>query len=124
MIVDTTILVDLFRGNPQAENFLLKTNNLLISRISLMELVYGAPSKKALNLIKKQIQFLQFQIVEIDDTISQKAAKIFEDLFHMTGIGLIDAFIAATALTSNDSLATHNLKHFQKIKELKLLKPY
>ena len=124
MIIDTTILVDLFRNNPEAKRFLLEEQNLGISRISMMELVYGSPSKNKLLLIQKQISALNIEIVEISETISLLGGKIFDSYFHTTGIGILDAFIAATAISSGNSLATHNLKHFQKIKDLKVVKPY
>lgn len=124
MIIDTTILVDLFRNNQQAKRFLLKEQDLQMSRISMMELVFGSPSKNKLSLIQKQISALNIEIVEINETVSLLAGKIFDNYFHTTGIGILDAFIAATATTSGSSLATHNLRHFQKIKDLKVFKPY
>ena len=124
MIVDTTILVDLFRNNEKAKKFLLKEQNTLISRISLMELVYGSPSKKALELIKQQILSLNIQIIEISEAISYKAGEIFEDYFHSTGIGIIDSIIAATAINLNETVATHNLKHFKNLKDIKFIRPY
>lgn len=124
MIVDTTILVDLFRNNEKAKKFLLKEPNLLISRISMMELAFGSPSKKVLNLIKSQILALNIGIIEINEAISYKSGEIFEDYFHSTGIGIIDSIIAATAINFHEDIATHNLKHFQKIKEIKIFRPY
>lgn len=125
MITDTTVLVDFFRGNSKAENFLVNSGeDFYLSRISWMELVYGVRNKRELNILKRQLFNLEIKIVEISEQISQTTGMLFEKYYHSHGLGTMDAFIAATVIESSEKLATHNVKHFQFIKEINLVKPY
>lgn len=125
MVVDSTILVDVIRGRPAANEF-LKSNGekLLMSRAGVMEMVRGSRNKRELMAITKLIDGLCIEIVEISQEISQKAGKIFESYWHSHGVGAMDSFIAATALVLKEKLATHNLKHFKPIMGLSLTVPY
>jgi tRNA(fMet)-specific endonuclease VapC len=62
-----------------------------------------------------------FPIIEIDLPI----IEVFSDLkakYRKTGIVIddFDLLIASTALTWDQTLVTHNTRHFGKIKELKI----
>lgn len=125
MVIDTTVFVDFFRGNDKAEQFLINSNEtIVISRVVLMELVRGLKSKKDIKILLKQLILLAIEVKELDEEISQTAGILFETYYHSHGLGIMDALIAATAIVEKDNLITHNLKHFNFIQGLKLIKPY
>lgn len=124
MVVDTSIWVDLLRGNPQAEKFLLETSPLIVSRATVLELIHGVPSRRDIPLLKRQLDALNTTIVEVNERVSKLAGSIYEKHCHADGIGIIDAFIAAATIDMNEQLATHNTKHFKAISHLSFVVPY
>ena len=125
MQIDSTVLIDVLRGKEVALKYLTETRQKIsISRIVIMEIIAGCKNKRELNSSLKFISGLGIEIIEIDEDVSVLAGKIFEESFLRFGLGITDAFIAATALIDNTKLVTHNLKHFKFIKELELIVPY
>ena len=125
MIIDTTVWVHLFRKEDKAREFLLSLKGeIVVSRITVMELVYGRSSSRDVASMWKQFKSLGVAVKEIDEGISAIAGTIFERYFPTKGIGLLDAFVAATALVRNEKLVTHNVKHFRFIEDLDLIVPY
>lgn len=125
MLIDTTVFIDLFRGKNSAKQYLLDLKETVkISRVTQMELIFGSRSKNEMSLIKKQLASLGVEIIEIDSEISKLAGKLLEEKFHSNGLGIMDALIAATAISQSEKLATHNIKHFQFINQLQVFPPY
>lgn len=125
MIVDTTVFIDLLRGNPDAQRFFLQTtHDLSICRVSVMELIDGLKQKSDIVLLYKQLRALQVDIVELSEEISKRAGTIHETHHHAHGIGIANALIAATAIERDDELISHNAKHFSPIDGLHVLVPY
>lgn len=125
MLVDTTVFIDLLRQEKKAKEYLLEVKEpLTISKVIQMELISGSRSKKEVEVINRLLEDLKVEIVEINERISQKAGEFFEKYFPQKGMGALDAFIAATAIFRQETLATHNTKHFKFIKGLRLTKPY
>lgn len=91
---------------------------LRLSIVTVGELLYGALNKKELNSIKNDLQHLQ--IIHL----TKETGAYFSDLMISYSlshrINLPDGIIAATALTENIQLYTHNLKDFRYIKGLSL----
>lgn len=125
MIVDTTVFIDLLRGEPNAQHFFLQpSQDLMISRVSVMELVDGLKQKRDILLLHRQLRQLQVEIAELNVDISTRAGAIHEMYHHAHGIGIADALIAATAMERNDELVSHNAKHFMSIEGLRVVVPY
>ena len=63
------------------------------------------------------------EIYNFDLLASEKAAEIFVRL-STDGkmLELMDIMIASIAITNNETLITNNIKHFDRIKELKIEK--
>jgi len=61
----------------------------------------------------------QMQIEPLSFDVAQKAG----DIRRKYKITLPDAIVAATALQTESTLLTRNLKHFQKIKEIEVQSP-
>src|SRR3972149_2001377 len=99
MVVDSDILIDFFRDYPQAREFLLATeDNLKVSRVTVMEIVVGVKTKIAARKALKQLDALGIKIVEVTETVSKLAGDILTETRHKFGTGILDSFVAATAL--------------------------
>lgn len=126
MVIDTSIFVDLLRGEEKAARYILKfEGELRVSRLTIMELIRGVKTKVELDKLFKQLEdFGKIVIIETDEEISLKAGEIFRDLWLAEGIGIIDSFIASTAMVNGEELITRNAKHFKRIDGLDLIVPY
>lgn len=123
-IVDTDILIDAGRGVQTAIEFLqvLETSGpLAISVVTQMELLVGCRNKNELRTVDSFLR--RFQILPINDVISQRAVDLLREYWLKHGLLIADSLIAATALSWGHSLASGNKRHFHFIPELELL-PY
>lgn len=122
LLLDTSIIIDFLR-RPDKENSLfyrLTDEELSISIITHAELFAGKSIWEKNEVRKTVEQTLSgLQIISLTPDISKKAGYIKA---HNQGVTLIDAIIAATALKHSLDLATLNLKDFEKIKDLQILK--
>jgi predicted nucleic acid-binding protein len=74
--VDSDVLIDYFDGIPAAEE-LSRYGGLVISRISWMEVLVGAPSE---DLRKMREDFLsRFSIVELDERVARDAIGLRQE---------------------------------------------
>jgi tRNA(fMet)-specific endonuclease VapC len=128
IIVDTDILVDLLRNKKEAVDLISKFefNRTLLSTttISAFELCYGAhKSKQRIQTLKATVNLLdRLVILPLTSRSAQRAGYLYADQ-ELKGqpIGLRDTFIAAIALTRKMPLATRNLEHFRKVKDLSII---
>ncbi len=121
ILVDTDILIKVFRGNTSHKKTLDKEeNNLAISSVTFLELLFGLKSKRRVIDLKKQIR--AYQLIHISEAISVKAIEIVSTYTTTTSIKTADTLIAATALKNNLKLYTDNVSDFDFIKGLKLYK--
>lgn len=119
ILVDTSILIDLQKGQPNTiKKFDKLKEKVIISRITACEFIYGAKNKKEK---KVNMQFIDhLKIVEVNETISEYTYSLLDKHGLATKLGIADAIIAATAIVKDLPLWTLNKKHFLKIKELEL----
>ena len=75
-------------------------------------------NKKEVSLIKKT--FTDFEIIEINESISIKAQKLIEQFSKSHGLLIPDALIAATALEFQLPLSTLNVSDFKFIPNLQI----
>ncbi len=92
-----------------------------IETIVYIECIQGSISNSDKKRIKGSLQNLKFYSLTND--IAQKSIELIDTYSNTRGLLLADAIIAATALHYDLILITYNLKDFQLIKGLKLLKP-
>ncbi len=120
ILLDTNIIIELFKGNSETINLLksIKEENFSISIITSMELYYGALNKRELNVIKKFLK--NFELLPINEKISKISLDLIEKYSKSHGLEIPDALIAATAIYYDIPLLTYNRKDFKYIKELKL----
>ena len=70
-LLDTCILIDFLRGNPNVYDLLVTDENikLSMSTVTMMELMIGAFNKREVNFIQKA--FRKIEIIYIDNEISK-----------------------------------------------------
>lgn len=116
-LIDTNILIDHLRGDLKVTQFLTKVEKgeitAFISVITEYEILCGKFSPK----IEKEINklFSIFPSLNITSEVAKVAAKFYKKY----QLRIADALIAATTFCFNTTLITRNLKHFQRIKEIK-----
>ena len=120
IILDTNIIIELFKGNVETEELLKKIDEkeFAISVITSMELYYGAINKRELNKIKKFLK--SFNLLTINEEISKIALDLIEKYSKSHGLDIPDALIAATSLYYEIPLLTYNKKDFKYIEDLRL----
>ncbi len=116
-LADTTVVIEMLRGNAAAKSFL--ENHPFISLVTAAELIQGSQNKPDLRIVEKTLSLLSQ--ISIDTRISNTAISLMKEYNLSHGLLFLDALIAATALTKKLTLITANTKHFQFIKQLKLI---
>jgi predicted nucleic acid-binding protein len=121
LIVDTDILIDAGRSVSDALDFLHRWEQeatLCVSTITQMELMVGARNKHELRVIERFLR--RFSVIKLDEAISDTAVNLVRQYRLSHGLLMPDALIAATAIVSDEPLATKNRRDYQFISDLKL----
>lgn len=112
-LLDTTILIDLFRGRQEAIVFLDKLSqegSLFVCAIVVSEIFSGVRPAE----LSKVEEFLEaMSYIQIDYKTAKRAGLYKRD-FQRKGISLSisDTLIAATAVDHSLILVTKNVRHF------------
>jgi len=124
--LETTFLVDFFRGNKNAiEKYTeIKESNesIRVAVPSITEIISGASLNIKNEEKEKAIEFFSnLEILELNKESAILAGEIEAGLI-LSGetIGIIDIMIGAICLSNNETLLTRNKKHFEKIKNLEI----
>lgn len=125
-LLDTTVLIDLSRGNSDAADFIdnaLQSGTVLfVSIISAMELMVGCRNKVEVEKAKQLVSM--FNVVHLSPTDVAKAYSLILTFSKSHNLTIPDALIAATAITQQLELATDNERDFRMIPELITKRPY
>lgn len=121
-LIDSDILIDYLRGFSDTRDFLFslkKKGILIISAVNVVEIYSGKEieNSKKKNIIDCFIN--EFEIIPLEKDLAEEAGIIRMKY----QIPFADAIVAATAIDSHSILATRNIKHFSKIKNLKIISP-
>ena len=126
VILDTSFLIDLMRGNPSAKNKAIKLDDpgddKYLSSITAMELYYGAlNSSKKDEAIKVMSLLLSLNKLNFEFNSAIKAAEIKHEL-EKKGmiIDIEDIMVAGIAKTTGQKILTKNIKHFERVDGLKV----
>jgi len=127
LLLDSDILIYFLKGNRQVVEHVAKHDpeDLLTSRINYTELLYGAyNSARVENNLRIILPFLEnFEILEFDKSASEIFAKEKARLKKSgTLIADMDLMIASIAIANDVALVTNNSKHFERVKNLKLVR--
>lgn len=118
-LIDTGLFIKYFRADRRAIKLL--DNALLsqaISVFTITELLIGCKTEQEIHNTKEILQ--QYTLLQVTPVIAETTANIIKcnpDYFgKMMNRGVVDAFIAATAIEHRLTLVTLNRKHFEKLK--------
>jgi len=119
-IVDTCILIDYLRGEPNIYEILVndKKVRLSISTVTIMELLLGALNKREVNYIQKA--FKDINVIYINEDISKIAEDLMVKYTKSHNLQIDDALIAATSITTGTTLITYNISDFRYIPGIRL----
>lgn len=125
-VLDTNTLIYFFKGQGRVAEHLLATppREIAIPTIVLFELLVGIA--KSTDPAKRTKQLNDFTaltaLLPFGPSEAEHAARIRAGL-EQAGrpIGPYDTLIAATTLTQNATLVTHNTKEFERIPDLRLV---
>jgi hypothetical protein len=125
-LLDTTVLIDLSRGNLDAADFIDAASesgmSLFISVISAMELIAGCRDK---NEVEKANELISdFTLLHLSPAESLEAYELMLTYNKSHGMAIPDALIAATAIVHDLELASDNERHFSMIPDLIVKRPY
>ena len=125
-LLDTSTLVDIFRGDREALFKLDMTpiQDVFTSSLVIAEIVAGMQGGKKKNspTYKLSESFVNYANIEVFDTAAAKQAGYLLSVLAKSGkpIGQIDTLIAAHALSLDAVLVTANTKHFARVPDLKV----
>lgn len=124
-ILDTNTLIYFFKGIGNVAGILLSKSpkDISIPSIALYELEVGIAKSTKPNKRRKQLKSLisKIDISSFGAKEAEVAAMIRANLESKgTLIGPYDILIAGTALSTNATLLTHNIKDFKKVNGLNI----
>lgn len=125
--LDSDFIINVLRRNPAVtakfdEIFNEETGTTTVNEF---EVLYGAiHAKRPHNIHETKLFFSFVNVLGFDRRAAQKAAEIHEHLAAEKGTQLDakDLFIGAIVLSNNGTLITRNIKHFERIPEMKVEK--
>ena len=120
MLVDTDVLVWLFRGRESARVAIAGCPNVKLSAVTYIELVQGVRTRDELRLLRRTIGTNAWQVVPLSENIGHRATLYVENQALSHGMRLADALVAATAVECGESLLTANLRHYRFLREISL----
>lgn len=122
-LIDTNILIELFKGNAEVLHELeaIAPQNIALSAVTAMELYCGALNKLEMQRIKKNLA--SFQLQHVTQNISERSIELITRYAKSHGLQIPDAIIAATAMELSTPLFTFNTKDFRFIDGLQLYTP-
>lgn len=123
-LLDTNICVSLLRGNKEVAHKLIEMGegSCCLSIITLYELLFGAyySGHEEQEVVKVKEFVSRFPVVSLMGAAEEYAKRKAQLRSSGIMIDEFDLLIAATALSEHYVLVTDNIKHFQRIGDLKI----
>ena len=126
-LLDTNACIAILNGTPRSVSDRLRAfepQDIRLCSVVKAELIYGAhkSSRAAQNLRHLDRLFASFISLPFDDACAQRCGAIREELERRgRPIGPNDLLIAATAVTHDLELVTHNLVEFSNVLGLRVV---
>ncbi len=122
-LLDTDVLIDYLRGQPQAAGlFALLPQDCAVSAVTVAELHVGV--REGAERAALKILLGSMEVIDLNTAIASHGGLLRRDWGKSHGIGLNDALIAATALQTKRFLITLNMKHFPMLGASDCAAPY
>lgn len=120
-LIDTDILIDYLRGRHEARALLHSLEPpLKVSVLTIAELYTGVRDGKDRSKLDALVATLEVTFLDTD--IARRGGLIRRDHRNRSGVGFVDAMIAATAEALQARLITRNARHFPTLSNV--LVPY
>lgn len=125
-LLDTNVLSLFFRGHPNVvacfKRYLEEHDTIQFSIITYYEIISGLKHRDADKQLDSFLEFAtQNTVIPLTKEIADTAGQLYADLRKQgQPIDDIDLLIAATALTNELTIVTHNRKHFDRIATLEV----
>jgi predicted nucleic acid-binding protein len=115
MLIDTDVLIWLYRGDARAKAELdaVRPEERFVSVVSYMELVQGVRNKAELKTVKDSFETSAFTLIQLSQDTGIIACRILERFALQSGLKTGDALIAATAFIHTETIFTGNYRHFK-----------
>lgn len=122
ILIDTSVLIDQLRRRDKRNGLLFKRlDNSLFYASTIVEFELFAGAKDAAKKRDAQNVMQLVTVLPFSSPIAQKAADIYLRLKQKNAvIEMRDIFIAATAIAHDLPLLTLNVKHFERMSDLRL----
>jgi predicted nucleic acid-binding protein len=124
MLLDTDVLVDILRGFPPAVSWLANqgVQPIALPGLVAMEVLQGCRNQQEQTKIEAFLR--QYPLLWPTAVDCENAYRDFAAYRLSHSVGIMDSLIAHTAIGSQDTLATFNIKHFKAFPNLNTLQPY
>jgi predicted nucleic acid-binding protein len=125
-LLDTSILVDVFRGNETAARSLealRKAGPLAVPDVVLAELLTGCRGTREMRRVASFVK-VEVGLLFHDRADAESAIELLARYRPAHGVGYLDCLIAAMALRRGAIVHTLNTKHFACIRDLAVQRPY
>ncbi len=119
-LLDTNVLSRIYYGDAHLRAFVERLD-AAVNAIVYIECIQGSIKKSEKELIKASLDKLRYY--PLTPEVSLKAISPIDKYSSSHGLFLADALIAATALVHDLTLVTYNLKDFDYIKGLVVVRP-
>lgn len=120
MLCDADVLIWVLRKHRKAIHTVESLEERALSVATYMELVRGARDKRELREIRDYISEYDFRMLPLTESVGHKASLYMEEYGLSTGLGVVDALVAATAAENNLALLTGNVRHYKAIAGLEV----
>ncbi|MDI3476198.1 MAG: hypothetical protein PWQ79_280 [Thermococcaceae archaeon] len=120
-LIDTDVIIDVLRKVEGSREFILELvkEGAFISTVTIAELFSGRDTRDPIKR-EKLLRFLShFEALPATTEIAVLAGELRRDY----GLSLGDAMIAATSTVYGLTIATGNVKHFSRVRDLPILVP-
>ncbi len=128
ILVDTSVLIDFLRKKNKEKSLLWELREeysyVAISAISVFELFAGATDEQKVKDVEVLLKWLD--IITFTEEIAKVCGELLIEMKKSNKlIEYRDLFIGASAIFHDLKLATLNIKHFDRIPQLEIIKkPY
>ena len=122
--VDSDLLIDFLRGEPDAVRFIIAHKNLSTTQINLFELYHGAykSAQREQNVAAVDQLAQQLIILPLTNEVTKRAGQLSAELSAKGNtIDFRDLFIGMIARANGYAVKTNNRKDFERISELRLI---
>jgi uncharacterized protein len=116
---DSYALVEYFHGNKKYQKY-FKNNNILVTKLNLMELYYSTLLESNVDLANRYFAFLIDKCIEIDDSTIKKA-MLFRFKHKKQKLSYVDVIGYQLSLDLGIKFLTGD-KQFEKIENVEFLK--